>query len=281
MYYDVYIDIVFLTNLLMDYILLRLVGMVFLRKRNHGRCLLAAVVGALLSCLILYVLPEGIFSVKVLLHGGCAWFMLVTGLDLKKNGLLVKALVTIYLMAFFMGGLMEAAPVKEMTLVRFLVVAVGAYMGLSALIYLGDSFRARWKNIYPVTLSYRGNVQQIFGLLDTGNLLMDPLNQKEVFVIKPEVLEMVLPEEKTDLLRHFKENPGELEGTEITDLHLHLIPYRTIGEEGVMLAVILDDLCIHTPREVIHVPEPVLAMAAESSALGKEYQILLNSRILH
>mgnify|MGYP004646980387 FL=1 len=281
MYYDVYIDIVFLANLLMDYILLRLVGMVFLRKRNRGRILLASMVGALLTCLILYVLPERIFPVKVLLHGGCAWIMLVLGLDLKKNGLLVKGFVTLYLMAFFMGGLMEAAPVKEMTPVRFLVVAVGAYMGLSTLIYLGDSFRARWKNIYPVTLSYKGNVQQVFGLWDTGNLLVDPLNQKEVFVIKPEVLEMILPEEKTDLLRHFKENPRELEGTEITDLHPHFLPYRTIGEKGVMLAVILDDLCIHTPREVIHVPNPVLAMAVEPSALGKEYQILLNSKILH
>ena len=47
MYYDVYIDIVFLTNLLMDYVLLRIVGKLFLRKRNRGRILLAAAVGAL------------------------------------------------------------------------------------------------------------------------------------------------------------------------------------------------------------------------------------------
>ena len=96
MYYDVYIDIVFLTNLLMDYVLLRIVGKLFLRKRNRGRILLAAAVGALFSCLILYVLPDMIFPAKVLLHGGCAWGMLVLGLDLKKNGLLVKALVTVY-----------------------------------------------------------------------------------------------------------------------------------------------------------------------------------------
>ena len=76
MYYDVYIDIVFLTNLLMDYVLLRIVGKLFLRKRNRGRILLAAAVGALFSCLILYVLPDMIFPAKVLLHGGCAWCML-------------------------------------------------------------------------------------------------------------------------------------------------------------------------------------------------------------
>ena len=65
MYYDVYIDIVFLTNLLMDYVLLRIVGKLFLRKRNRGRILLAAAVGALFSCLILYVLD---------VPGAC-WFL--------------------------------------------------------------------------------------------------------------------------------------------------------------------------------------------------------------
>ena len=42
-----------------------------------------------------------------------------------------------------------------------------------------------------------------------------------------------------------------------------------------LLAVVLDDLCIHTPREVIHVANPVLALAVEPSALGKKYQVLL------
>ena len=153
-------------------------------------------------------------------------------------------------------------------------------MGLSALIYLSDSFRARWKNIYPVTLSYQGNVQPFFGLLDTGNFLVDPISQKEVFIIKPEVLEALLPQENADRLKHLKENPGELESTEPADLHPHFLPYKTIGEEGVLLAVVLDDLCIHTPREVIHVANPVLALAVEPSALGKEYQVLLNSRIM-
>ena len=61
MYYDVYIDIVFLTNLFMDYILLRIVGKLFLRKRSRRRILLAAAVGALFSCLILYVPSDGLF----------------------------------------------------------------------------------------------------------------------------------------------------------------------------------------------------------------------------
>ncbi len=280
MYYDVYIDIVFGMNLLMDYILLRIVEKLFLHRCSRKRTFLSAAAGALFSCLVLYIPGPIIFPAKILLHGGCAWLMLTYGLSLKKNGLLVKALVTIYLMAFLMGGIMEAAPVKERTPLRFVVVAFGAYLGMSALIYLSDSFRARWKNIYPVTLSWKGNVQRFFGFLDTGNMLVDPVNQNAVFVVKPEVMEAMLSKEASDGLRTILENPMKLESTELTEMHPHFLPYRTIGEEGMMLAVVMDDLCIHTPREMIHVADPVLALAVEPSALGKEYQILLNSRIL-
>ena len=280
MYYDVYIDVVFLTNLLMDYILLRIVGAVFLRRGKRVRILLAAAVGALFSCLILYIPSDVVFPAKILLHGGCACGMLVLGLGLKKNGLLLKALVTIYLLAFLIGGFMEAAPVKASPSLRFLLVAAGAYMGLSALIYLSDSFRARWKNIYPVTLSYQGNVQSFLGFWDTGNLLVDPIRGEGVFIVKMEVIETMLPKEKADRLKHFLENPGEPEDTELSGLCPHFLPYQTVGDKGMMLAVVLEDLCIQTPGEVIHVADPVLALAMEPSTLGEEYQVLLNSRIL-
>ena len=47
MHYEVYIDVVFLTNLLMDYILLWFVGRVFRCRKSFFRTLLGAFLGAL------------------------------------------------------------------------------------------------------------------------------------------------------------------------------------------------------------------------------------------
>ena len=55
MYQKVYIDIVFVTNLLMDYFLLRLVGMLLRCRTGRRRCMAAAVTGALFSCFVLYI----------------------------------------------------------------------------------------------------------------------------------------------------------------------------------------------------------------------------------
>ena len=55
-----------------------------------------------------------------------------------------------------------------------------------------------------------------------------------------------------------------------------------VGQEtGIMLVITLDDLCIHTPREVIHISKPVFGVAQVPFALGKEYKVLLNSRFIN
>ena len=281
MYYTVYIDLVFVTNLLMDYILLRIVGKVFYCRGSRKRNLLAAAIGALFSCLILYVPTGDFLPVIILLHGACAVGMLTFGCGLKKDGLLLKGLLTLYLTAFLIGGFWEVAASKGVTPQTFLLLAAGTYLGLTALVFLSDSFCTRRKSIYPITLSYQGKVQSSYGFYDTGNLLSDPINGGPVSIVKPEILEAMLSGELVDKLKHLQENPGELESTELAGLHPRLLPYKTVGSEGMLLAVTLEDLCILTPRETVHIADPVFALSFEPYALGKEYTVLLNSNLLH
>ncbi len=283
MYYEVYIDIVFVTNLLMDYILLRFVGMMFRCRGSRKRCLLAAAIGALFSCLILYIPTDSSLIVPILLHGACAMGMVRIGCGLKKGGLLIKAMIMLYLTAFLCGGFWEVMSAdSSITLKTFLLFALCTYLGLSTLNYLSDSVRTRMKNIYPITLSYQGKVQSAYGFYDTGNLLIDSIGGGPVSIMKPELLETMLSGELVDKLKHLQENPGELKSTELAGLKPHYLPYQTVGQrEGLLLAITLEDLCIHTPREAVHISGPVFALSFEPSALGKEYKVLLNSRLLH
>lgn len=177
MYYEVYIDVVFATNLLMDYILLRLVGTIFRCRKNRIRTLLAAVLGALFSCLLLYFPADVHLPAVILLHGGCAFGMVMLGCGLKKGGLLIKAMVTLYLAAFLCGGFLEAVTAgSEITVKLFFVFAACVYLGLMALGYLTDSLRVRMRNMYPVTLSYQEKNSRFADFMIQGICLwMEPL----------------------------------------------------------------------------------------------------------
>lgn len=282
MYQEIYIDVVFAANLLMDYLLLRLVGK-FLRCRvSRRRCFAAAVFGALGSCLILYIPSENTPVLTVALHGFCALMMLRIGLKIQKGALLLKAFLMLYLTAFLCGGFWEAVSrERTLTIKVFLLCVFVVYTGSSAFLFAADSIRAGRRNIYPVTFGYQGRVQSAYGLYDSGNLLEDPISGKPVSIMEAELLAKILPGEDAEALRNLNEDQKKSEITGIAGLKPHYLSLRTVGKSPqTFLAVRLDDLCIHTPGDVIHISEPVFALTFESSALGKEYKLLLNSRLL-
>ena len=285
MHYEIYIDVVFFTNLLIDYILLRLTGMLFKCTKSRKRAFLGAAAGALFSCGIIYLRfymkSEIYLPALILLHGGCAAGMLVIGCNLKKGSLLVKAIVTLYFAAFLCGGLWEVIARGNLTPKMFLILAAATWLGSTALSYFMDSLKIRVKNIYPVTIFYKEKGYSFHGFYDSGNMLMDSVNGKPVSIGTMEVLSEICSEETVNVLKHLKENPQELQDAEAAALHPHFILFRSIGKEhGMMLAVTLEKLCIQTPAKVICVNSPVLAFSFETSTFGKEYEVLLNSRLL-
>ena len=169
-----------------------------------------------------------------------------------------------------------------MTVKIFLLFLAGIYGTLYTLGCVTETFRFGRRNIFPVTLKYQGKLQQTYGFYDTGNLLMDPVKKQPVSIIKQELLGSLISKEQVKKLMDIKDKPEALENTGFVGLQPHFLSCHTAdGKKGLLLAVILDELLIQTPERVVHVGKPVLAITSEPSALGEEYEILLNSRLLN
>lgn len=281
-YYEIYLDVVFVTNLFMDYVLLRLVGGFLDCRSSRMRSLAGAAIGALMACLLLFLPTDSFFPSSILLQGLTVVLMAKVGCQVKTGSMLVKAIVALYLTAFLCGGFWEAiSDGSEMDLKTFLLFTACSYLLFTCISIGYDYVQIKRKHIYPVRLGYDGKYTDLYGLYDTGNVLTDMASAKPVSIIGKEVLEELLSEETWDRLRHFQEKSGELEYTALSKMQPHFLPYRTIGNEGMLLAVTLEDLCIHTPREVVHIPNPMVAISLNPSALGAEYQMILNSKLLY
>lgn len=164
----------------------------------------------------------------------------------------------------------------------FCTVCVGTYLGISIVIHLLDVTEHVRSGSYPVVLKYCGRKQQTQGFVDTGNLLADPVSGTPVSIVSWELMEMLLPEDLTERLACLQEKPEEIKSTEIAGLKPHYLFCRTVGRgERLLLAVTLEELCIQIQGNTVHIKEPVVALSPEPFALGKEYKVLLNSRLLH
>lgn len=282
MYYEVYIDVVFLTNLVMDFILLRLVNRALQCHSSLSRSLLGAVIGALMACLILMIPTDSFFPIAFLLHLLGAAAMAKVGCNAKSGNMLLKTIVALYLAAFLCGGFWDVMSTNGgITLKTFLIFSSGSYLLFTCCSVFYDYLKVKKKNIYPVTLGYGGRVESFHGLYDTGNLLTDTISRKPVSVIAWEALEKLLTEELLLDMKNFSEKAQNPAKAGFLALRPHYLTYSGVGAaQGILLAFTLDDLCIHTPSGIVHIFEPVLATDVQMS-MGKDYQLILNSQIMN
>ena len=105
MYYEIFIDVLFTMNYVMDFFLLRLVNRLLHSSATLGRSLLGALIGAGGVCL-LAIHPGSRIMNTILVHVVINTLMVRFGCKLKKIRELVKGILVLYMAAFLLGGMM-------------------------------------------------------------------------------------------------------------------------------------------------------------------------------
>lgn len=278
---EVYIDLVFVTNLIMDLLLLRLLGRLLHQQSSWFDCFQSACLGALGACLFLILPVNHSLLLAVVCHGALGVAMVRIAYCLHGMREVGRAAAILYLAAFLIGGFWNVVFGEEKAgFGLFLLFAASTYGGLNALLTFQERFFPGVRKSFSVTLSYRGMEHTFRGFYDTGNLLRDSPSGKPVSVITMEAAEKLFSCETAKKLTHMQEEPGELEDTVIGSLKPHFLPFGGIGQSGILLAVTIDKMCIHAPGKVWEIIDPILAVALQPYALGKDYQVILNSELM-
>ena len=116
----------------------------------------------------------------------------------------------------------------KLTVKMFLILAAATWSGITALSYLMDSMRIRTKNIYPITIYYKGCGYSFQGFYDSGNLLMDSVNGKPVSVGTEKVLSEICSEETVSCLKHLKEKSRRVWGNRELPGFIHILLFFTV-----------------------------------------------------
>lgn len=266
MYHTVYIDVFFLENLLMDYLVLTLADRILKLGSGWMRRLLGAGLGSLGLCL-LYLFPgrnppqSGIFG-AVCFYLGLGSLMTVSGLKLRSRVLFGKAMFLLYFVSFLLGGvfrwLQESFSVPVFPFLFFSSLSYGILkLGMWGILKV----RTGEQNICQVTLSFRGNTLELRGLLDTGNRLRDPVTGEAIHILGQEARERLCGEEEV-LLRP--------------------VPFHTIGRAAGLLPVFRADyMKVHLADREEHREHPLIGITKEPLSSGKEYEMILHSELAH
>ena len=259
MYYELYIDVLFLVNFMMDSLILLTVNQVLKCPSTHGRIYLGGAVGAGLTCAVIAVPVPGIIKL-ILFHTTVNTIMIKTGLKVKGKSQFWKAFGLLYVASFLYGGILQALHPYVRAGSLFFAVAVGCYYLIRGIWKLLTRLKTLQEKICEITLYTSAGEQRVKALIDTGNALEDNLSKEPVSVVDKALARSILTDD--DMKNGF-----------------HYIPYRTVGKESIMPVFRIRKMCIHL-KEERWVEKPFIGVCEECVSEQEEYQMILNPDLL-
>jgi len=252
-YYEFYIDIFFLENMIMDLALLLLTGRILKCRIMWRRLLPGSFFGALGACMLILV-PTGhvvlifAFGYVILSFG----MVKITFAALQKKTL-IKGVMLLYGMAFLSGGIFQTL-FSQITL-PVIFLGMLSVLFLTLLLKGYQSLKYKTQEVYDVTIALHGRCKRVKGLRDTGNHLKEPVTGKPVSIIGYDSIKELLDK----------------------DVKMFYIPYHSIGKSsGILPGMTLDYISIERENGSQKIEHPVIAVSKEAVNYKGSYQIILN-----
>lgn len=272
MYYEFYLDIYFLENLIINGLVLHMAGLAMKERRSPVRIAAAAALGACGACLIVLLPVHKNAALSTLLS-----LLLIPLMAAAQGGRkkMARAVPGILCAALFLGAVWRIL-CGNFGMPFYLAVPAG--YGFARFLWsLWRRLRGRTQYLYDVTLQRGEKYVRLRGLLDSGNRLVQPVTAKPVHIVDYERIKELLDErEQRELLGLLNmEADGGASGK------FTYIPYHAIGNsEGVLPALTLDGITVKHGENVWSTKGALAAVSREAVSSGGEYQMILHPRIL-
>lgn len=311
MYLEVYIDVIFLINFIMDIILLLIVKRILKCSGRFLRILGGAAAGAAGACIIAVVpylnrLVQFLFS-----YCAVCYAMIVIAFRPKGLKTGIRAVIVLYISTFFLGGIMNSLYYysnlgfyfrelvngnifRDRNTKYYVFAVIAALASVPIFIQTFYMFRRGETELFPSELSYNDKSVRLVGLLDTGNSLHDPIYGKPVLIAEFSAIEPLLSESQAGKLREMMDmaegSPGmerkNFDSSALDDdseepLKIMMVPYHSIGKKsGLLPAIIMNRVVVWSGKEPV-CNERVLTAVSRNILSGKgEYQIILHRDIM-
>ena len=261
MQYEVYLDVLFLENMMMDFLILLAVKRVFPCSATYGSLLAGSFTGSLLTCIILFF-PCPVWSRYILLFFLVNSCMTAIGLKIRTFPVFLKAWLLLYLASFLLGGIMSWLRLYfgkffRMTSFLFTLGICGFFLLYHGLLFLKKLWKLQ-NHSYDVILTINGKDFHLKAFLDSGNHLSDPLTGKPVHIISKNACQKIFFQISPESFRY--------------------IPYQTIQKTASVLPVLSIQKMRITGESECLIHSPLIGISEQKNFENGRYEMLLHPK---
>jgi len=253
----IYLDLLILTNFLLDYISLRAASALSGCTLKRGRLALASLCGAVYAGLACLGGMEFLASLPVKIAAGVALAAGAFGINRRFPA---RCAIFFAVSAAFAGVITALSSVSDavgMTngfsyLNISLPLLIGVSAGAYALFSLAASIKARFetagKKCITAEVTLRGKTSVFPVLVDTGCIISDPVTNRPVLIAGTESVGGVLPQEVLNMLARGEDSADIIEGCSAI-LLMSPVFYKTLDGGGMLAAFLPDRLTLDGKEE--------------------------------
>ncbi len=297
---EIYLDILFLENVVMNFLILSVTARFSKTKTSSLRLFLGTIVGAL-YVVVLILCPGLKMYYTTLSKIALSCLIVAVAFSISKISIFIKTLAAFYVSTFIFAGAAFAFLYFNQNggFIKNGIVYVfwqSKWMGLllsiltTAIIVkvFWDQLQLRTlreKLLVALKVSFESKEINMEALVDTGNSLHDPLTNTPVVIVEFMAIKDILPKE----IKSIFEEEGENDLNKITAIltnstwfsRFRLIPFTTIGKEnGMLLGFKPDFIEVGVDEERKGITNVIVGIYNRALSKNEKYKALLGPELV-
>ena len=289
----IYIDIIFLENLIMNSIILYATSIILKIKPKVTRIIISSIIGSIYA-IITYLTKFAIYT-TIIVKCILAIVMVYVAFNPSNIKSMIKQVFLFYLTSFIFGGvaLYLIYFIKPQDIFIKNVIFVGDYV--LKVILLGAIIAFAIIKIFIKIIKNKLNARDIYcnikikinnklietkAMLDTGNLAREPITNTPVVIVESSLLENTIPQYILKNIDHVL--AGDL--SEVPKEYisrLRCIPYSSLGKmNGMLLGIKADEIIVKKDDEEKSTPNVIIGIYNASLTKRGEYRALIGLELI-
>ena len=291
-----YIDIILIENLIMNYIILYATSVIAKTAINRVRIIISSFIGAIYA-IIEYVLIDSIYSnfILKLLLSVIIVYIAFKPQDLKK---MCKQMLLFYLTSFVFGGvatylIYTIKPQKIIIkngmyvgtyVLKILVIgAIVGYIIVTIAFKLVKNKITKNDMFCKIKIKIEGKELILDAMVDTGNMLKEPISGWPVIVVEKNCLYELIPKEILDNIERILKGDTDFLLDELKLKYIpkfKIIPFSSLGKEnGILLGLKVNELFIIDNDEERNIGNAVIGIYSKALTKRNEYNALIGLEV--
>ena len=293
----IYLDIIFLENFILNFIILCAVGVVIKEKIRYLKLMIASFVGA--SYVIIYYLINFQSKWNLIFKIILSVVMVYISFMPKSFKEFIKQITFFYLVSFVFGGaslgviymvnagkisIRNGIIVGNYTLKTIFIGVILAFTIITVAFKFVKNRISKKDLFCNIKIIINQSKINVKAVIDTGNFLKEPITNIPVIVVEKDILKNFVPREILENIENIlggdlKNIPENIQNEYMSKLKV--IPFSSLGKQnGMLLGLKADGVVVEIDNEEKYVEKVILGIYTKKLSKKDEYNALLGIDVI-